>query len=232
MRPALVRLILPLLAQHAGVARGPRRRAVTGRRRPRRPSRKLRVDPPLQRPCHRAQPRAEPRGSLREAAAAGRDEGRWPRGGKALHASKSLVDRVASWEASRRPLGASWGPLGSSWSHPRASWRPLGPSWTQLGRLGALLDRLGAVLDPSWTVLGASWAVLGASWRPKRAIRPGYPATIPLCTPPKKGFAPCSTSLARTSLFPSPGPARKRKERLTNLPEIAHGTLRSWEPWC
>ena len=29
-----------------------------------------------------------------------------------------------------------------------------------------------------------------------------------------------------------PGPARERKERLRNLPEMAHGTLRSWEPWC
>ena len=29
-----------------------------------------------------------------------------------------------------------------------------------------------------------------------------------------------------------PGPARKRKERFRNLPEMAHGTLRSWEPWC
>ena len=94
------------------------------------------------------------------------------------------------WPLSSRDYLWSWGLLGPSWSHLRASWGRLAPSLTQFGRLGALLDRLGAVLDPSWTVLGASWAVLGASGRPKRAIRPGMPTTIPLCTPPKKGFAP------------------------------------------
>ena len=127
-----------------------------------------------------------------------------------------------------------------------------------MGRLGAPLDRLEAILGHLGTVLdglGVSWSALGPSWsrlgalllkmcvlpcefddmcrfcrpvRKKKGIRLSAPATIPLCTPPKKGFAPYSTSLARTSLFPSPGPARKRKERSRRLARDGSWHVRSW----
>ena len=72
-----------------------------------------------------------------------------------------------------------------------------------LGRLGGLLGALGAVLGRLGGLLSDFGADLG---------RLG----------PKMAEVWASR----------PGPARKRKERFRNLPEMAHGTIRSWEPWC
>ena len=146
-------------------------------------------------------------------------------------------------------LLASWSPFGC----------PLG---TLLGRLGAPLDRLEAILGHLGTVLdglGVSWSALGPSWSPLGALllkmyvfpsefddmcrfcrcaRRKLAITFETCAPPPspgplpRGLKPQLNVITRTSLFPLPGPARKRKERFRNLPQMAHGTLRSWEPWC
>ena len=132
------------------------------------------------------------------------------------------------------PLGGHFGRLGGLLDRLGAILGRLWASRTVLRRLGALLGRVGAVLEPSWPVLGASWAVLDASEAVLEGGGGHYHPFLPPSPPsalPLKGFAHYSTSLTRTSLFPSPGPARKRKERLRNLPEMAHGTLRSREPW-
>ena len=68
---------------------------------------------------------------------------------------------------------------------------------------------------PLEAVLGG---LLGPSWGPLGGLcsRPG---------PKKPPFWPPEGVL-------EPGPARERKERFRNLPEMVHGTVRSWEPWC
>ena len=102
------------------------------------------------------------------------------------------------------------------------------PVGGHLGRLGGLLDRLGAilerlralsdrlgpnlgVLERSWTVLEPSWTPLGPSWGP---------------------LGPSGTRL-RGQIRPLDlGRHGNGKSALRNLPEMAHGTLRSREPWC
>ena len=117
----------------------------------------------------------------------------------------------------------------------------LGLSWAVLGVSEAVLGLSWAVLELSGALLGLTWAVLGRGGRVNtrsRTLR--SPSALPL-----GASAQTLTPLARASLFPSPGPARERKERLRNLPAKAHTTVRNrnlgvqsslrhrsyWEPW-
>ena len=70
---------------------------------------------------------------------------------------------------------------------------------------------------PSLTPLNHA-AAYGAAEGQEGATMPPPPEVLRLTT-----SSPTSVQCA---------PARKRKERLKNLPEMTHGTLRSWEPWC